>query len=177
MKKIILVYGGIAGIVLAASFFVPLLFTSGTEMSGSVWLGYLIMIIALSTVFFGVKSYRDQVGGGVIRFSTGLKIGIGISLVASVLYVAGWEVYFNLLDPGYADRYAAASLEQMKIDGDSQTEIDAAAAQMKEFQELYKNLFARMGFTLLEILPVGLLVSLISAALLRKSDVLPQTPA
>jgi hypothetical protein len=65
----------------------------------------------------------------------------------------------------------------MKIDGDSQTEIDAAAAQMKEFQELYKNPFARMGFTLLEILPVGLLVSLISAALLRKSDVLPQTPA
>lgn len=175
MKKIMFVYGGIAGLVLVASFFVPLLFKSNTEMSGSVWLGYLVMIIALSTVFFGVKSYRDRVGGGVIRFATAFKLGLGISLVASVLYVAGWEVYFNVLDPGYADRYAAASLEQMRTEGASESEIDAAATQMKEFQELYKNPFARMGMTLLEILPVGLLISLISAALLRKSEVLPAT--
>jgi len=144
--------------------------------SGVTW-GYATMIVALSFVFFGIKSYRDA-HGGRITFLKGLQVGILISLISAVCYAATWEVYHRTgLGQEFIQKYSTYYLDKMKQDGASDAEIDKARAEGEQFLELYNNFFIRFGMTLMEILPVGMIVTLVSAALLRKREVLPAEPA
>src|SRR6185437_1899202 len=129
--------------------------------------GYATMIIALSLVFFGVKSYRDN-NGGHITFLKGLQVGILISLICGVCYAASWELYYRGSGQEFLQKYTAHNLDKMKTDGASDAEIEKARVDGEKFMEIYQNFFVRFGITLMEILPVGIIVTLISAALLRK---------
>ena len=137
------------------------------------------MIIALSGVFFGIKSYRDN-HGGVISFWKGVQIGFLITLVAGVLYFGGAWAY-NLTHPGFEQKvmqiYTEQMTKKMQSQGASQEQIEKAAAQVTQMQELFRNpaLFALV--CMIEIAPVGILISLISAALLRKRELLTAQPA
>jgi len=174
MKRIIAIYGLVSGATVAGVSFGAMAVWGGDgKAAGSEWLGYSVMVIALSLIFVAVKSYRDEELGGVIRFSTALKLGLGISLVAGVIYVIGWEIYYQTLGAGFMDDYIASSIEQMLADGASAARVAEARREMEEFKDLYSLLPARMGITLLEILPVGLVISLICAGLLRTSAVPP----
>ena len=169
MARIILIYGLIAGSVVAIVSFGSLALLSDGEIpTGSKWLGYSIMVIALSVIFFAVKGYRDQQLGGVIKFWTALKLGAGISLVAGVAYALGWELYYQTLGGEFMQQYALSYLDQMRADGATAAELETARQRMADFEQLYSLLPARFGITLVEILPVGLFISLLSAALLRK---------
>lgn len=179
MKKIILTYGIISGSIIIGIIVISMLIWGmSSHTANSEWLGYLIMIAALSLIFFGIKSYRDNELGGVIRFWEALKVGTGILLVASVIYVGVWEIYIQSSGSDFMDQYAASYVEQMRTDGASEQEITDATAVMEEYKEMYQNPILRMGITFLEIFPVGLIIALISAVLLRKSSFLPvDTPA
>ncbi|MEM1082162.1 MAG: DUF4199 domain-containing protein, partial [Pseudomonadota bacterium] len=131
-------------------------------------LGYSIMVVALSVIFIAIKGYRDQQLGGVIKFWTGLKLGVGISLVAAVVYALGWELYYQTLGSDFIQQYSNAYLEQLRVDQVDADQIEAARQKMNEFEALYSFFPARFGITLIEILPVGLFISLLSASLLRK---------
>lgn len=174
MAKIIFTYGTIAGLIIAIIMFGSMAIWGTTDdIAGSEWMGYSIMLLALSMIFFGIKSYRDNQLGGVIKFWTGLKLGLGISLVAGILYVAGWEVYFQTSARDFMDQYTESYIEKLKEEGVSPEEIVETRLQMEQFKELYDITIARIGITLMEILPVGIVLSLISAGLLRKSTFLP----
>lgn len=175
MKKIMFVYGLISGgiIITIVALSVIIWDTASSHTAGTEWLGYLIMVAALSLVFFGVKSYRDSSLGGVISFWDALKLGLGITLVASAVYVAGWETYLQVSETDFMGDYAAAYIEQLTTDGASAEAIADAEALMDSYKQMYANTFMRLAITFLEIFPVGLIVALISAALLRKSDLLP----
>src|SRR5437899_634142 len=99
MKKIILVYGLIAGAIVGAMLLVSMpLYESGTlHFENGQWLGYATMVIALSLVFFGIKSFRDNHAGGSITFWNGLKIGLMITLIASLMYALCWEITYNTM--------------------------------------------------------------------------------
>lgn len=175
MKRIILVYGLISGaivigiITLSIAFWDP----GSTHTAGMEWVGYLVMVLALSLVFVGVKRYRDRELGGVIRFWDALKVGLGITVVAGAVYVAGWESYLAASGRDFMEDYSQAYIEQLKADGATLQELSEAEAQMNYYREMYANPVTRLGITFLEIFPVGLIISLISAALLRRSDLLP----
>lgn len=177
MKKVILVYGSIAGVIVGAMFFLTApLYDNGTiNFDNGMWVGYTSMVIALSLILFGVKSYRDSYSDGVISFGTAFKIGILITLVASVIYALSWEVAYNTVSKGYSEAMAKHYLEKIKQEGKSEAEIEKATAEMKDFTALYENPLIRFGMTLMEIFPVGLVISLISAGLLRKSEFLPDS--
>ncbi len=170
MGRILLVHGLIAGAVIAIVSFGGLALMAGDDgvAAGSQWLGYTVMVIALSVIYFAVKGYRDDQQGGVIRFRVALKLGLGISLVAGAVYVLGWEIYFQATGGDFVQEYAASYLAQMRADGAAVDAISAARERMAEFEELYAFLPARIAITRVEILPVGVLISLLSAALLRK---------
>ena len=75
--------------------------------------------------------------------------------------------------PDFADKYAAYQIEQMEKKGDPKDEIDAERKKMAEFAVNYKNpLFAGV-VTYVEILPLSLIISLISAAALQRKDKRP----
>ena len=173
MKRIIVTYGLIGGAIVVLSFVAGQLALSMEGVSNfSEVLGYLVMIIALSLIFIGVKRYRDEYLGGVIRFGTALRVGLGIALVASFIYVIGWEVNLALTDYRFIEEYTAHLLEQKEAEGMSGAALGSEVAKMERMKEQYSNVFYRVPLTFIEIFPVGLLISLLSAGLLKNSKFL-----
>lgn len=141
-------------------------------MSGPEWLGYLIMIISLSLIFFGVKNYRDEEQGGVINFGKAFLVGLGIAVMAGVVYTGIWELYIQTGGGEFIDTYVELHLDRLQESGVSEQEINRERDRMEQFSEMYRNPLIRMAITFMEIFPVGLVIALISAALLRKSGFL-----
>lgn len=170
MQRIILVYGAIAGLVIIGSIILTMMFTDGVHTSSaSMWLGYLVMLIALSSIFVAIKRYRDRQLGGVIRFGTATLLGLGIALVAGVVYVAVWEVYLVMTDYAFINTYVEGIIAARQAEGMSGAELDALVANMETLRRQYANPWFRLPMTFVEIFPVGLLVTLVSAAILRNS--------
>ncbi len=171
MKRIIFIYGLLSGAIIIGIIIASMMIWG---MEGqSEWLGYLIMVAALSLIFFGIKSYRDQELGGVITFGTAFSVGLGISVVAGIVYVGAWETYLQTTDADFMGQYASSYIEQLQAEGASEQEIADARKMMDEYKAMYENPLTRLGITFLEIFPVALLITLISAGLLRKSSFLP----
>ncbi len=171
MRRYALIFGSIAGFVLVLMMFLTMpFFGENVYYETAEWLGYISMIIALSTIFIGIKSYRDKESAGVISFGKAFKVGLFITLVASTFYVAGWMLYVNTSGTNFMDDYYEQNVEKIKTSGDSETEIQAKIVDMEKWRELYKNPLIQIGFTFLEIFPVGLLITLISAAILKKKQ-------
>lgn len=175
MSRIILVYGLISGLVVILSIMLGLFLTDfeQTTHSSMQWLGYLIMLIALSTIFVAIKRYRDRQLGGVIRFGTATLLGLGIAAMAGVMYVAVWEIYLAMTDYAFINNYVEGVIAAKQAAGIGGAELDALIAEMNRMREMYGNPLFRLPMTFLEIFPVGLLITLVSAAILRKSSVLP----
>jgi len=174
MLRIILTYGIIAGLIVAIPMFALLAANPDpNSYATSQFFGYALMILALSMIFVGVKSYRDKIKGGVIKFLPAFLIGLGISCVAGIVYVVGWEITLHLTDYAFASDYAAASLEAARAKGASPADLEAMTAEFAEFEAMYANPLVRLPMTFIEIFPVGLIISLIAAAFLRNPRFFP----
>jgi hypothetical protein len=133
------------------------------------------MLVALSMVFFGIKSFRDNQNSRKIGFWKGAQVGILISMLASFVYAAGWEVYMQASPANtFMDEYTEHYINRLKEKGTPQAELDKTVKEMDGMKEMYKNPFIRFGMTLMEIFPVGVIVTIISAAILRKKEVLAE---
>lgn len=173
MLRIILIYGIIGGVIVA----VPMALTMSNTVAGEIpdnaaLYGYLSMLLAFTMVFVGIKHYRDRVLGGVIRFVPALGVGLGISAVASLFWVAGWEATLAAgFDFGgaYTDSVVAAAQAR----GAPAAEIESLRAEAAAFLGLYANPLFRLPITFVEMFPIGALISLVSAGLLRNSRFLP----
>ncbi len=180
MKKIILTFGTIAGLLSGGMFFLLDPLTSDGDFKGGELFGYATMVIGLSMIFFAIKLYRDKYSGGEVKFGKAFLVGLYISLVACVFYAAGWELYLSTTDAGaegFMKVYAEGSLARLKESGASAEAIEAARQKAVTSMEYYRNPFFRFGITMTEILPVGLIISLISAAILKNKKVLPAQSA
>jgi hypothetical protein len=172
VTNIIFLFGTIAGLIVIAVLIASLALAGQPSEPGSEWLGYLVMILALSLIFFAVKRYRDRELGGVIRFAPALLMGLAIAAVAGVIYVLMWEVYLAATNYAFIDTYAAAVVEAERAKGTA-GDIAKVMADVEAAKTLYANPITRMAITFIEIFPVGLIIALISAAILRNPKVLP----
>ena len=179
MIGIILRYGIVAGLIVATPMLWQMLtWKPGTgNPLGGMLVGYLTMLVALTAVFLGIKQYRDKVLGGAIRFLPAFGLGVGISVVACVLYVIGWEISMAYSDFDFMAWYSNYLIESARAEGATPEKLAAAAAQAREFEAAYQNPLVRIAYTFIEMFPVGVLVSLISALVLRNSRVLPARAA
>ncbi|HEY4146919.1 DUF4199 domain-containing protein [Pinirhizobacter sp.] len=174
MLRYILIYGLIAGIVVGVPLSVLTLSMSGQAMMHyGMLVGYLMMLIALSAVFLAIKRRRDVDLGGVIRFWPALGLGLGISFVAGVVYVFAWEVSCAIAHVDFAASYARAMVAQQEARGVSGAALAQFKAEMEQFKVQYANPFYRWPMTFAEIFPVGVIVSLVSAGLLRNTRFMP----
>ncbi|MCA8902747.1 MAG: DUF4199 domain-containing protein [Hyphomonas sp.] len=139
-------------------------------------LGYASMLVALSFVFIAVKRQRDVVQGGVIKFLPAFGMGLAISAIAGIIYALCWEVTLAVTGLDFGDSYAQASIRMAEAQGMSGAELEAYTARMEGFAKMYANPVFRIPMTFTEIFPVGALVSLVSALLLRNSRFLPYRP-
>jgi len=182
MTKIVLTFGLISGVIIAALVWLngSLIAAQQINWDRAELLGYASMLIALSMVFFGIKSYRDKHAGGTIGFWKGLKVGLLISLIAGVIYFVGaWS--YGATHPAFVDQFMDAYKQKMAADmtakGSTQEEIDKARGEGEQMVKLMRNPFIFFCICLIEIMPVALVVTLISAALLRKREILAVGPA
>ena len=172
MTRYALTYGVIAGAIAATVLTVGIA-SDLSNHTTSLWFGYLVMLVVLSLIFVGVKRYRDVECGGVIRFGRAFALGLAIAAVAGLVYALVWETYLQVSGYDFMADYTKSVLNSMRAKGAAQAAIDAKAAEMALMAESYKNPLLRIPMTFIEIFPVGLLVALISAALLRNPKMLP----
>ncbi len=173
MLRIALVFGAIAGFIVITVIMAGIFLLHGKSHFTSEWFGYLVMIVALSMIFLGVKRYRDNELGGVIKFLPAFGLGLGIAAVAGVIYVAVWEGYLAASGYHFMDSYVAGIIAEKKAQGLSGPALAAKIAEFDALKVQYANPLFRLPMTFLEIFPVGLLIALISAAVLRFPRVLP----
>ena len=169
MKKIVIVNGIIAGLIVAAMFLITMgLYHNQGNFEGGMWIGYASMLLAFSLIFVAIIRFRDKYNNGVISFGKAFRIGLYITLIASTIYVVAWLIDFYVFIPDFADKYAAHMLEKLKSNGAGAAEITSTTQQMDSFKEMYKNPVLVVLFAYIEILPVGLLLSLIAAIVLKR---------
>lgn len=175
MGKIIVTYGAIGGVIVAVITYTTMtMFPEGGGAWGMV-VGYLTMLVALSMVFVGVKQYRDVELGGVIRFGRAFGVGLAIAAIATLFYVLTWELYMWRTDYRFMEVYTTNMIEGMRAAGKPAAAIAKTKAEMDAFTVDYRQPLYRMMLTASEIAPVALLVSLISAAVLRNPRRFPAT--
>ena len=170
MRKIVLTFGLIAGAILSVMMLIQFQFQIGFD-EGAI-IGYTTMVLAFLMVFFGVRSYRDNVAGGSVTFGRAFMVGLLITLVASVCYVATWQFVYYRLVPDFGDKYAAYAIEKAKKSGATDAQVAAKTREMTELNQMLKKPLVNIALTFVEPLPVGVLFTLITAvALSRKRRV------
>ncbi|MBV9987891.1 MAG: DUF4199 domain-containing protein [Chitinophagaceae bacterium] len=180
MKKIVIIYGLIAGVI-SIAWFLGSMAVSGNghfDVENGMYYGYATMLLAFSLIFVAIKNFRDKHNHGLISFGKAFRIGLFITLIASTVYVGVWLIDYFYFIPDFMDRYAAHYLDKMKASGATQAAISEQVAYFNKAKVWYKNPFFNALMTYAEILPVGLLVSLIAALILRrktKTELQPQT--
>lgn len=168
MTKIVLTFGLIAGGVMSAMLAIHLAFHDAIGFDAGVVIGYASMVAAFLLIYFGVRSYRDNVLGGRVSFWHAFGVGMLITLVASVIYVGTWEVIYYNFSRDYLDKYQAHVLAKERARGATEAELTAKAAEMESFAKKYENPAFNVAVSFLEPLPVGLVMALVTAGVLSR---------
>jgi len=168
MKKNILIFGLISGAISSLMMVATVPFADRIGFDKGAVIGYTAIVLSFLLVFFGIRSYRDNVGNGQITFTKAFGVGISITLISCICYVVTWEVlYFHFL-PGFMDKYGAHMIENLKASGAGPEAIQAQLQQVKKYKEMYDNPFLNAAMTFIEPFPIGLVITLISAGVLRR---------
>jgi hypothetical protein len=169
MKKIVWVCGLISGVLVSGFMAASMIITKcNHDYEGSMVVGFASMILAFSLIFVAIKNYRDKAAGGTISFGKGLKIGLLVSLIASTMYVITWMfVLYNFM-PDFMDTYAESQIKHARDAGTTGEALQQLEQQMQDYREVYKNPVMVFLFTYMEILPVGILISIIAALILKR---------
>ena len=168
MRKTVLTYGLISGILSSAMMLATIPFLDRLDGHKGQILGYTAILLVALLTFFGVRSYRENVGGGRITFGRGFAVGILITLISCAFYVVTWEVLYYGVMPDLGDKMTAALVSKAKSSGGSPEEIAEAERRAQSFKKLYDNPAVNVAFTFIEPFPIGLVVTALSAAILRR---------
>ena len=169
MKKTVLTFGIISGVIIATLMGVTTVFAERIGFDRAVIVGYTTMLIAFLLVFFGIKSYRDNIGRGEISFGRAFTVGILITLITCVFYVGIWEILYYTVLHDFPEKYANYMVEKARASGATPAQMAQQMEEMKQMKALLDNpVLAPAIIFISEPLPVGLVMTLISAAILRK---------
>jgi Protein of unknown function (DUF4199) len=175
LKRTVLVFGLISGVVASLLMIASIPLMNSKTFGHSYVLGYTTIVLSLMLTFFGVRSYRDNVGNGQITFGRAFLVGLAITVISCIFYVVTWEViYYNFM-PDFMDKYGALILQKMQASGATAAAIQEKSAEIAKLKVMYKNPLYNAAMTFIEPFPVGLVITLFSAAVLRKKA--PSQPA
>jgi hypothetical protein len=168
MKKIVLTFGVLSGLVSTALMWATLPFLEKIGYDKGLIVGYTGIVLSLLFVYFGVRSYRDNKLGGKIAFGRAFGVGLLITLISCVFYVASWEILSRNFMPDFADQYAARVMNDARKAGASDAMLTQKAAEMADMKKMMNDPIVGPAMIFIEPFPVGVLMTLISAGVLRK---------
>jgi|SRR5579863_501749 Protein of unknown function (DUF4199) len=175
MKKTILVFGLISGVISSVLMISSITVFDRISSGHSYVLGYTSIVLSLMLVFFGVRSYRDNVEKGQITFGKAFLVGLAITVISCLFYVGTWEIVYFKFMPDFMDKYGAQMIQKMQASGATAAAIQQKTVEVEKLKVMYKNPLFNMAMTFIEPFPVGLVITLFSAAVLRKKA--PPQPA
>src|SRR6516162_4174152 len=168
MRKIVLTFGLISGAISSLMMIVLVTFGDRIGSDRGAIIGNTSIVLSFLMVFFGIRTYRDNIGNGQITFLKAIAVGLSITLISCIIYVVTWEViYYNFI-PGFWDSYGAHLVQKLTASGASPATIQAKLEQIRKYKELYKNPFFNAVLTFIHPFPIGLVMTLISALVLRR---------
>lgn len=173
MKKVVLTFGLISGVIMSVMMTIQMSFIESIGFDRGEVIGYTSMVLSFLLIYFGVRTYRDDVVGGTISFGRALGVGLLIAFVASLIYVATWEAITSRLHPDFMEKYSAYQVEKARSEGASEASISARKAEMDKMIEMNKNPAINAAFVFLEPMPVGLVVALVTAGVLSRRKKTP----
>ena len=168
MRKTVITFGLISGAISSLMMVatVPIVHRMGIDQG--VFLGYTSIVLSFLLVFFGIRSYRDNIGNGQITFLKAFGVGISITLISCICYVVTWEILYYNVFPDFWDKYGAHLVEKLTASGASPAAVQAKLQQVRKYKELYKNPLFNAALTFIDPFPIGLVMTLISALVLRR---------
>ena len=172
MRKTVLTFGLISGVITSVLMLATLPFFPRIGFDNALYVGYTNIVLSFLLVFFGIRSYRDNVNAGTISFTKAFTVGILITVISCLFYVVTWEIINYKLMPEFGEMCANHMIEQARNSGGSPAEVAAEVERTRAFLEVYnKNVFTNAAITfVVEPLPVGLVVTLFSALVLRRKS-------
>jgi hypothetical protein len=174
MKKNVWVFGLISGLIITAMMVTTtVMMRNDPDFEGSMVMGYATMLLAFSFIFVGIKNFRDKYNDGVISFGKAFRIGLYISLIAGTMYVGVWLIEYYFFFPDFMDVYSNHMVETARSKGTSEAELNKKIADINWMKSMYKNPLFVILITYSEVLPVGIIVSLICAAILKRKTKAP----
>ena len=172
MKNIVIKYGLIAGAILITMIITMMMVMgSSADFEKGESFGYIFIIGSFMTVFLGIREYRDKISGGLINFNSVFRVGILITLMASVIYAAGWMIYFHFFDNSFIEKYTEYYTHKIQSSGKTTEEIAADIASFKSMMENYENPLMMALYTFLEVFPIGLIITILCSLLMRRKVV------
>jgi hypothetical protein len=169
MKTAVLKFGIISGLIFSTMVIIMILLEGGSgNFESGQGFNYLFMVGAYSMVFFGIREYRDKKLAGIISFNQAFRTGLLIVLIGAVFYTATWIIYQHFIDQDFTTRYTEYMVEQMKSSGKSTEQINSEVEAFRKNMAEYNNPATRAVYTFLEIFPLGLLISVLCALLMKK---------
>ena len=168
MKKIILTFGLISGAISSLMMVATVPIARRIGIDQGMVLGYTSIVLSFLLVFFGIRSYRDNIDNGQITFLKAFAVGISITLISCICYVVMWEIMYYNVFPDFWDTYGAHLVEKLKTSGASPAAVQAQLQRVKKYKELYKNPLLNAAMTFIEPFTIGLVITLISAVVLRR---------
>jgi len=168
MKKVVLIFGLISGALMALFMFATMPFIDKIGLDRGYVVGYTGMVLSFMLVFFGIRSYRENVSGGAITFGRAFVVGILIAVISSICYVIAWQILFYGFMPDFFDKFAAHEIAKARASGASPESVQATIQEMEGIKQLGSKPLLHIAYTFLEPFPVGLIITIISAVILRK---------
>ncbi len=168
MRKVVVTFGMIGGLVISVLMLSTLPFEDQIGFDRALIVGYTTMVASFLLVFFGIRSYRNNVGGGRITFGRGFSVGILITLITCAFYVVTWQIMYFGFMPDFMAKEGAHAVERLRASGASEAAIQAKIVEMQKAKALEDNPLTNALMTFIEPFPVGLVITLISAAVLRR---------
>ena len=168
MTKNTFTFGLISGAISSLMMVATMPFADKIAYDKAEYIGYTTIVLSFLLVFFGIKSYRDNTCDGQLTFVKAFTVGICITLISCVCYVATWEIlYFNFMHD-FVDKYGVYAIAKAKASGATAAAIQAQVEQIAKYKQLYENPFYNAAITFIEPFPIGLVITVISAAVLRR---------
>lgn len=163
MKNSILKNGIFGGIIVSIVMIAMVLYMKTyPDREPSAIVGFGSMLLAFIFVILGIKQQRET-NNGVITFGKAFLTGLSISLVISTIYVVVWLVIYYNYFPDFMEQYS-----KMVLKNTSPEDLAAKTAEMNQMKEWYKSPIMIILLTFMEILPIGIVVSLIGALVFKK---------
>jgi hypothetical protein len=154
------ILGGIIAAIVMASMVYYMKINPGQEPNAI--MGFMGMFLAFIFIILGIKQER-AINNGAITFKRAFLTGLAISFIISTIYVLVWLVIYYNFFPDFMEKYS-----EMALKNTSPEELVAKTTEMNQMKEWYKNPLMIILLTYMEIFPLGIVISLIGALILKK---------